>query len=295
MSGPPADRDELDRRIREAFSNAGSPVAPDTLRASLERLPAAALGRQPTRRPLGLSGAIIIAVALVLVGAVVANRLQAPAATPPPTAAPMASPSASAEVASSGPPASAVALVPWSAATPPPQPRLPTPRPVPPGTRACTAADLAATADWQGATGSMAGGIVATNVGSTACVLDGPPSDVVVHAGPTTMPTTYAGDRGHGPDGAIPSGPALLEPGERGVWWLSWTNWCGSDLVASSVTVTLPDGSGPLVAGPDPSSPNPGLGTPRCDAPDDPSSLTVFSFVAQPPEGPIPRARRRRR
>ena len=195
MSGPSADRDELDRRIREAFSNAGSPAAPDTLRASLERLPAAAIRRPPARRPLGLSGAVVIAVALVLVGAVVANRLQAPAASPPPpTGAPIASPSASAEASPSGPLASAVAVVPWAAATPPPQPGLPTPKPVPPGTRPCTAADLAATADWQGATGSMAGGIVATNVGPTACVLDGSPGDVVIHAGATTMRTTYTGD-----------------------------------------------------------------------------------------------------
>lgn len=282
--------EDLDRRLRRAFSAAPLPGAPDTLRASLETLPARA-GRpqvaarwSPARK---LQGAAVAVIALALVGAALASRLAGPSASTLPSGS--ASPTASAgTTASTAPSGGPQAVIPWAAATLPPQPGRPTPRPVPPGTRMCAPADLTATAGWDGATGLMAGSIRVTNVNSTACVLDGPPELVVIKAGTTTMPTAYSVAAGPGPSGAQPPGPALLEPGDHGAWWLSWANWCGQDLVPTTAVVTLPDGSGPLIAGPGSSTPNPGIGgTPRCDAQGSPSSLSVTAFEYQPPEPPL--------
>jgi len=287
----PQRHEELDRRLQRAFSDVRLPGAPDTLRASLDRVPAAAgrplvAARWSTAR--GLASAAVVITAVALVGAVVASRLPGPASSVPPIGSAGPTATGTAETpAATAPFGSQPAVIPWADATPPPQPARPTPRPIPPGTRVCTPADLTATADWQGATGSMAGGIGVTNVNSTACVLDGPPKLVVIKAGTTTMPTAYSA-AGAGAGGTEPPGPGLLEPGDHGSWWVFWTNWCGQDLVPTSVTVTLPDGGGTVVAVAGSSTPGPGMGgTPRCDAPGSPSSLTVTAFEYQPPEPPL--------
>lgn len=288
-SDVPASREDLDSRLRRAFSAASLPGAPETLRVSLERLPSTATGSPvPTRwssaRLLPIAAVVIVAVALV--GAGLANRLSGPATSVPSNGSTGATATASAETPRpTGPLGSPLTVIPWAGMTPPPEPARPTLRPVPPGTRTCTPADLTATADWQGATGSMAGGIGVTNVSTTACALDGPPKRVVINAGTKTMPTSYSADARAGSGGTEPSGPGLLEPGDHGGWWLLWANWCGQDLVPTAVVVTLPDGSGPLVALPDSSTPGPGMGgKPRCDAPDSSSSLTVRAFEYRPPE-----------
>jgi uncharacterized repeat protein (TIGR01451 family) len=146
--------------------------------------------------------------------------------------------------------------------------------------------DLTATAEWQGATGSMAGGIAVRNVSSSACVLDGPPKLVVIKASKTTMPTAYRASNTKGPGGGPPPGPGLLEPEDRGTWWLFWENWCGSrNLVPTTLLVTLPDGSGVIVATQDPNTNRLGIGgKPRCDAPDHPSTLSATAFEYAPPE-----------
>jgi hypothetical protein len=134
----------------------------------------------------------------------------------------------------------------------------------------------------------MAGGIAVTNVSSTPCVLDGPPRLVVIKAGTRTMTTTYRGSVGGGPAGSVPPGPGLLEPGDRGGWWLFWENWCGASLEPTTVDVTLPDGGGTIVAKPDPQNPTPGIGgTPRCEAPGSPSSLNATAFEYLAPEPPL--------
>jgi uncharacterized repeat protein (TIGR01451 family) len=282
------DREELDGRLRRAFSDARPPGAPATLRASLKRVPAVAgrpraAARWATAR--GLASAAVVIVAVALVGAVVVSRLPGPAGTAPPIGSSGPSATASAETPSAtGPLGSPLAVIPWVDATPPPQPARPTPRPVPPTTRVCTPDDLTATAEWQGATGSMAGAIRVTNVSSSACVVDGPPKVALIKAGTTTMPTAYSASQVL-PGGTGPPGPGLLEPGDQGSWWLFWTNWCGRDLVPTTVAVTLPDGGGTVVAVAGSSTPGPGMGgTPRCDAPGSPSPLTVTAFEYQPPE-----------
>ena len=283
---------ELEGRLRDAFSEARPPAAPNTLRASLELLPATAgpprvLARWSLAR--GLASVAMVITALTFVGVLVASRLPGLGAPVSPIGSAGSTATGSAATpAATAPPATTPAVIPWADATPPPQPARPTPRPVPPGTRVCTPADLSATAAWLGATGSMAGSIDVTNVSSTACVLDGPPKLVAIRAGATTLPTVYVAIAGAGLGLPTPPGPGLLEPGDHGGWWLSWTNWCGQDLVPTAAEITLPDGKGPVVAVSGATATGPGIGgKPRCDAPRSPSSLTVMAFEYQPPEPPL--------
>jgi hypothetical protein len=283
----PRDRATLDGRLRQAFANARPPGAPDTLWASLERLPATAGRPHVARRwamARGLASVGILAV-MALAGALVVGRLPGPVATAPPTTSEL--PTASTPVQTPPPtglPSLPAGAIPWVDATPPPATR-PTPRPVPPGTRACVAADLDATAFWDGATGSMGGGIGVTNVSPTACVLDGPPKLVVIRSGSNVLSTDYTAVPTGGLSGRLAAGPGLLEPGDMGGWALTWNNWCGRDLTPTSVTVKLAHGGGTLVARADPSFPGFAIrGTPRCDAPDFPSSLSVMAFEVQQPE-----------
>jgi uncharacterized repeat protein (TIGR01451 family) len=291
MDGRPGS-DETELQLRQALSEARLPAAPDTLRASLERLPAggerATIPRRwwPARAlPLAVAAAVLVAA----LGIGLASRSAAPAATASPvvtvgaTATPqLGTPSPTGSLAS------AIAVIPWVDAGPPPPEGRPTPRPVPPGTKTCGPADLTATAEWEGATATMAGGVSVTNVSATACMLDGPPKVVVIRAGTRTMTATYRANAGGGPAGSTPPGPGLLEPGDRGGWWLFWQNWCGPALVPTTVVVTLP-GGGTIVAKRDPQNPNPGIGsTPRCDAPEYPSTLEATAFEYAPPEPPLP-------
>jgi Protein of unknown function (DUF4232) len=152
----------------------------------------------------------------------------------------------------------------------------PTPQAVPSGTSACTTAGALIQHSWAGATGSLAGGIEVTNLGSSACVLTGPPHVELLADGATVdvTTTTY---RSVNLDQPSEAPPMLLGPGEQAQAFMLWQNWCGGPLTKIDVIVTLPDGSGPVLA----SYVGPGGQdgeTPRCDAPDAASSLGVFPF-----------------
>ena len=149
--------------------------------------------------------------------------------------------------------------------------------PGPTGLRsACTTASALIQASWAGATGSLAGGVELTNLGSSACVLTGPPH-VELRADGALVDVTITTYQSVDADQQSEAPPVLLEPGEQAQASLSWQNWCGGSLTRIDVIVTLPDGSGPVQA----SYVGPGGQdgeTPRCDAPDAASSLGVFPF-----------------
>jgi hypothetical protein len=181
----------------------------------------------------------------------------------------------------------ALAIVLSSCATsPPPSPsarpdlsNLPSPSPtqaVPPGTSACTTAQVLIQHSWAGATGSLAGGVEVTNLGSSACALTGPPHvELRADGGPLAVTiTTYRSVNADQPSEAP---PVLLGPGAQAQAPMVWSNWCGGPLTKIVVIVRLPDGSGPVLA----SYVGPGGQdgeTPRCDAPGAGSSLDVFPF-----------------
>ena len=288
--GPDVEGEAFAGALREAFARTDVPGAPPALRASLERLPSTVARdrNRPWRAAAsGLPVALVAVVAVSVVGLGLAISRLEPAASPPTTAGAVtsAAPSAGSPPAS-GSTATAVGVIPWVDATPPVA-ASPTPRPVPAGTRSCAPADLAATAAWQGATGSMAGGVRVTNRGSTACAIDGPPRLAVIKAGSRILATHYVAANQADLGGGPPPGPGILEPGDVGGWWLLWDNWCGSNLTPTTVELTLPDGSGPVVARPAASRPAEVGSRPRCDAPGSPSTLTMTAFAHLPPEPPL--------
>jgi uncharacterized protein DUF4232 len=151
-----------------------------------------------------------------------------------------------------------------------------TPQAVPPSTSACTTAQVMIQASWEGATGTLAGGVAVTNLGSSACVLAGPPQ-VQLRADGAPIDVTITTYESVNADQPSEAPPVLLEPGDQAQAPLSWYNWCGGPLGEVGVVVTLPGQSEPVQAsyvGPAPV----GFLTPRCDAPDAASSLGVFPF-----------------
>ncbi len=194
-------------------------------------------------------------------------------------------PSAATSPAPAGQPTGSI--VPWINATPTPVPS-PTPVTIPLGTVNCAPGDLTATAGWQGATGSMMGGIAVTNASQHACVLSGAPRLVRLRSGTTILsPITYTAERYSDPgDPTTAAQPVLLLPNGQASAFVVWSNVCSvMRPVLTALLVTLPDGGTPMVAGP--SSPGPGFfGTPRCDQPGAASTFTAYAFVPVAPQEP---------
>jgi hypothetical protein len=147
---------------------------------------------------------------------------------------------------------------------------------------------LSATGDWQGATGSIAGGVTVTNVGQRECVLAGSPRLVQLRSGTTILaPVRYVTVPQAGPPGPTAIAfPVLLRPGERAGLFLTWVNWCARLIpIVTELLVTLPGGGLPMIA--TPALASHGFGsTPRCDAPAVESTLTGFAFAPLPPPEP---------
>ena len=151
----------------------------------------------------------------------------------------------------------------------------------------CTAADLSATAGYQGATGSMAGSIVFTNTGSGPCTLQGTANVQILDENGhimTTVQKTMTLDGSETPVTLQPSGQASL--------FFVWSNWCPPGVAETSAASPVPGGvSMRVTLGDDQSMLNVavrhvdgGSGTlvPRCDAPDSDSTLSVGFFKAYP-------------
>jgi hypothetical protein len=166
-------------------------------------------------------------------------------------------------------------VVPWSSA--PPLSAAPArPAAVPPGTPACTADRLHATAGWEGATGSLAGWVRLTSRDRAGCRLRGYPAIQLLDQHHRALPTR-AGRAG----GQVT--PVLLRPGTAATVTFVWSNWCGPRPGLLGLRVTLP-GGGSLVPAVEAGTPR-GLAA-RCDAAGAPSSLSRGPFTLQLPQPP---------
>jgi hypothetical protein len=229
------------------------------------RPPAAAtIGRRSRRRRRRQAAGVVL-LGLALVGAVVVARASAP--TPSGPAAPTPTTRA---------PATPGGLVPWIAA--PPRPPAPArPAAVPPGTPACTADRLHATAGWEGATGSLAGWMHLTSRAGARCQLRGYPTIQLLDQQGRALPTRT------GRAGRSQATPVLLRPGTAATVTFVWRNWCGPNPGRLGLRVTLP-GGGTLVPAVEAGTPR-GLAA-RCDAPGAPSTLSRGPFAPQLPQPP---------
>jgi Domain of unknown function (DUF4232) len=254
--------DELDKRLGERL---GALAAEGARHA---RPPAAAtIGRRSRRRRRRQAAGGVVLLGLVLVGAVAVAR-----ASWPVPSGPVAPPTPTTQA-----PAVPGGLVPWISA--PPRPVAPArPAAVPPGTPACTADRLHATAGWQGATGSLAGWVRVTSRAGPSCALGGYLAIQLLDAQGRALPTR-TGRAGRGQ-----VTPVLVGPGVAATVAFVWANWCGPRPGRLGVRVTLP-GGGTLVPAIEAGTPR-GL-TARCDAPGAGSVLSRGPFARALPEPPL--------
>lgn len=149
----------------------------------------------------------------------------------------------------------------------------------------CSSMDLAATTNWQGATGSLLGVLAVANQGSTGCALRNAPRIALIDAHGAVLDVQQTDL-----PAASGFGSLFLGPGEGAIASLRWDNDCAK-LPDRFVTLVLalPDaGALPApVLGPDGL---PAAGAPRCDDPAAPSRLQVGAFRAAGASVHVPRA-----
>jgi hypothetical protein len=131
----------------------------------------------------------------------------------------------------------------------------------------CRASQLSATAGWQGATQSMAGGTTLTNTSNVVCSLP---------AGPPILRIRWQGrtlalrERRFAPPPGKPV--RILEPGAEATIFLQWWNYCGTAVtlkVPPTVFLRLRDGLAVSALAAQQ------WGVPICNAPGAPSTIYV--------------------
>jgi hypothetical protein len=129
--------------------------------------------------------------------------------------------------------------------------------------QSCRIDELSLSAGFQGSTGGLLGTAGVTNTGSRTCAIGGRPRVEIIGADGTPLELRISAEKP-----AFP--PVSLRPGESAQAHLEWRNWCGGDVGALRVRVTL-SGVGSLTAPLDPAT-----ATPFCNGP--PSTLRVGWF-----------------
>jgi Protein of unknown function (DUF4232) len=207
----------------------------------------------------------VVLLGLALVGAVVVARASSPTPSRPVAPTP-----------TSRAPATPGGVVPWIAA--PPRAAAPArPAAVPPGTPACTADRLHATAGWEGASGSLVGWVRVTSRAGASCRLGGYPAIQLLDRQGRALPTR-TGRAGRGQVTGV-----LVRPGAAATVTFIWRNWCGPSPGLVGLRVALP-GGGTLVPAVEAGTPR-GLAA-RCDTPGARSTLSRGPFAPQLPEPP---------
>ncbi len=146
------------------------------------------------------------------------------------------------------------------------------PRPSPTSeVRLCSTADLQTSSNSNGATGSIVLGVTLVNSSKSPCVLVGPPQVTLTVSGrPLDVQIVRV-------DQASPSPTALtISPGESAIVILIWRNYCGAALAdGPSIQLALTTGQ-TLDIKADVEA------IPRCDAKNEPSTLTVNPYSYPP-------------
>jgi hypothetical protein len=141
---------------------------------------------------------------------------------------------------------------------------------VPGTTPPCQAGDLQAQGSWQGAGGSMAGGILLVNGGTGSCHVEGHPSVELFDQHGQRLSVVVSSPS----PPASPAPRVLLAPHSSPASVLvQWFNWCGSDPGPVVARVSLPTWAQSL-----PVAPPIGL-IPRCNNAASPSTLDVGNFT----------------
>jgi len=137
------------------------------------------------------------------------------------------------------------------------------------------------TARWQGATGALAGGLRLEVTAATGCALPGQLQINLVDTLGEAMladevATSTLCDDPQSTTACLSQPPVEVEPGQSALVRFIWRNWCGPQPSGSiGLEVTLPAEPLPVSAPIVDAAGTPTMDTPRCDAPDAPSTLAV--------------------
>jgi hypothetical protein len=140
---------------------------------------------------------------------------------------------------------------------------------------------LSLAARWQGATGGLAGGLRLDVTAPTGCALPGQLQVELVDDQGQSLPVDEVAapdlcDDPQGVIGCVSQSMVEVQPGQSALIRFVWQNWCGptpSGIVG--VDVVLPAEPQRLSALITDTSGTSAVDTPRCDAPDAPSTLAV--------------------
>ena len=139
----------------------------------------------------------------------------------------------------------------------------------------CGPPDVAVDVNGLGATGSILLVIKATNRGTAACAIEGPPTSIGLRAGGGSLPITYQAHAdpfpGDTPDLVAP--PVVLTPGAAATAKAIWRNWCLGPADVSTVWVGLRTDAVDA-------HPAPAITPARCDNENAGSTLEGFPFEA---------------
>ena len=147
--------------------------------------------------------------------------------------------------------------------------------------RPCSATDLSLAGRWQGGTGSLAGGLRLDVTAPTSCALPGQLQLELVDGQGQSLSV----DEVAAPDlcedmqsgtGCVSQDMVEVEPGQSALVRVAWQNWCGAPPSGYvGVEVILPSEPLPVSAPMTDAFGTSSADTPRCDAPDVPSTLAV--------------------
>lgn len=111
----------------------------------------------------------------------------------------------------------------------------------------CAARSLGAAAGLQGATGSVAGSVLISNVGPTTCRLRGTPDVSIINSRGEVLSVQFA-PTGRGAGGTDAKVGAVLPQGAQTRTFVAWQNWCGSRDATVTLVLTLPETAEKLAA-----------------------------------------------
>jgi hypothetical protein len=150
--------------------------------------------------------------------------------------------------------------------------------------RSCEAGDLQAVAGWQDAVGAMSGAVAFTNGSDTSCALQGRPGIHLLDATGALMPVANVDlDPFFGNPDVTPVAYApviLLRPGEKSFVRFVWSNWCGTQKGPFQLAIALPGAGGQITVPARDATGNPLDTSPRCDATDVTSTISIGTFQA---------------
>ena len=148
------------------------------------------------------------------------------------------------------------------------------PKPAPGSTPLCQTADLQTSANFTEATGDLVLGVTLTNQSKNPCALANPPQTTLLNGSGQLLDVQTSSPPGN----QTPPAPPQMElaPGESAIISLIWRNYC-QPFPNNGLTIRLKLSTGQSLE-----IVSRALSAPRCDAKNEPSTVTVAPYSYPP-------------